>query len=145
MDYLFRGPLSVFGDNQEFFLESWQSKLNMRESFISISVSGQYYYHHPWQIQYKDFPEEGNPVTHAVTKSSVLIFVTLMLKILCVSYLPPHLPSFTTCSLSNTLPKLQLIRESSSRQVLSVQILSQHLYCLENSPLGGAGIHCKHL
>ena len=28
---------------------------------------------------------------------------------------------------------------------LHLQTLSQNIYCLENSPLGGTSIHCKHL
>ena len=61
---------------------------------------------------------------------------------LCQKLLNIDILSFFLC---NTMPKLKLIGEFIFRQVLTVQTLSKNLYCLENLPLGGASIHCKHL
>ena len=61
----------------------------------------------------------------------VLINVKLMLGVLCLSPLP-HLTTFITFHLWNTLPKLQLIREFISRQVLTVP-LSHKIYIVRKT------------
>ena len=82
----------------------------------------------------KYLPEEGNPVSHSVCESK---FQSVdQCKIFGLSGLP-HLFAITAFFLWNTL---QLIREFMSRQVLTIQTLSQNLYCLRNLPIGGASI-----
>ena len=98
----------------------------------------------------QDKPEKG-PVSNSVSESK---FQSLDQ---CQSYVGDSLP-FPLVSYPNYLLSLhfscgtrcrsynyELLRELISKQAFTEQTLSQNLYCLENSPLDGASMYCKHL
>ena len=79
----------------------------------------------------------------------LLINVNLMLEILCLPHLR-HLSATTTFfSVEHSAKIITISRINSQKQIYStkfvLQTLAQNLYCLKNSPLGDASIHCKYL